>query len=166
MKKIALALTLLATPVMAAVPAPKASITTLATLPITIENPYDEAANPDAAVAAAFAKAKKSGKRVLLDLGGNWCPDCKVLANFMALPEIKRFVDRHYEVVMVDVGRFNKNLQVPARFGFTERLKGVPTVIVADADGKVVNRADVFATTSARDMTPESLAAYLAKYAK
>jgi hypothetical protein len=84
----------------------------------------------------------------------------------MELPEMRRFMDVHYETVMVDVGRFNRNLQVPARFGFKERLKGVPMLLIATPDGKLVNRNDVFATTNARGMTPKALADYLAKYAK
>jgi thiol-disulfide isomerase/thioredoxin len=166
MRKVALALALLAAPALAAVPAPITSITSLRQLPIVIQRPYDERANADAQVTAAFARAKKSGKRVLLDLGGNWCPDCIVLANFIALPEIHRFVTAHYETAYVDVGRFDRNLQVPARFGFTKQLQGVPMLLVAAPDGKLVNRGDVFATTDASHMTPASLAAYLAKYAR
>ncbi len=105
MKKIALLAFLAVTPAFAEVPAPKPSIASLADLPVVIKAPYDEAANADDAVAAAFAKAKVSHKLVLIDLGGNWCPDCIVLANFLRLPEVERFVDRHYEVVAVDVGR-------------------------------------------------------------
>jgi hypothetical protein len=89
-----------------------------------------------------------------------------VLANFMALPQVHRFVAAHYETVYVDVGRFDRNLQVPARFGFTRRLQGVPMLLVAEPDGKPVNRNDVFATTDASHMTPASLADYLAKYAR
>jgi len=150
---------------MAAVPAPKPSIATLADLPVVVTAPYDEAADADAVVAAAFAKAKADHKRVLLDLGGNWCPDCIILANFLQLPEIKAFVARHYVVAAVDVGRFDKNLQVPARFGYTTRLKGVPTVLIAGPDGKLINGSDVFAFTDARHMTPQALADYLAKWA-
>lgn len=160
-----LAFLLAATPALAAVPAPKPSIATLADLPVVVNTPYDEKADADAAVAAAFAKAQATHKRVLLDLGGNWCPDCIILANFLRLPEIKAFVDRHYVVAAVDVGRFNRNLQVPARFGYTTRLKGVPTVLIAGADGTLVNGNDVFAFTDARHMTPQALADYLAKWA-
>ena len=63
---------------------------------------------------------------MLIDLGGNWCPDCVVLANLMLLPELKPFLAVHFEIVSVDVGRFDKNLQIPARFGITQRLEGVP----------------------------------------
>jgi hypothetical protein len=166
MRELALALALLVTPTLAAIPAPKPSIASLRQLPIVIQRPYDEGADATAQVAAAFARAKKSGKQVLLDLGGNWCPDCIVLANFMALPGMRRFAAAHYETVYVDVGRFDRNLQVPARFGFTKRLQGVPMLLIAGADGKLVNRGDVFATTDASHMTPTSLAAYLAKYAR
>jgi thiol-disulfide isomerase/thioredoxin len=155
---------LTAAPAFAGVPAPKASIETLAQLPVVITKPYDEKADASADVAAAFERAKRNKKLVLIDLGGNWCPDCIVLANFLELPEIKAFVSKHYEVVAVDVGRFDKNLQVPARFGFTDRLKGVPTILVSRVDGTLVNKDNVFAATSARKMTPKDLSEYLARW--
>ena len=164
MKKL-LAILLLTTPAFAAVPAPKLSITDFKQLPVVLTQPYDEGANADAAVAAAFARAQKSHRRVLIDLGGNWCVDCIVLANFLKLPEMQRFMAAHYEVVTVDVGRFNRNLQIPARFGITKRLEGVPALLIATPDGKLVNGTDVFATASASEMTPKSVADYLAKYA-
>ena len=165
MKKLAFAMLLFATPVLAAVPAPKPSIAKLEQLPVLTMQPYDEAANADAQVAAAFARAQKSHKRVLIDLGGNWCADCIILANFMKLPEMHRFMAAHYEEVSVDVGRFNRNLQIPARFGFTKRLEGVPALLIATPDGKLVNGDNIFATADARNMTPQALADYLARYA-
>ena len=83
MRRLALALLLLTAPALAAVPAPKPSITSLQQLPIATMRPYDEKADANLLVERAFAKARKSGKRVLIDLGGNWCPDCIVLANFL-----------------------------------------------------------------------------------
>jgi thiol-disulfide isomerase/thioredoxin len=75
-------------------------------------------------VAAAFDRARKSHKRVLLDLGGNWCPDCIVLANVMRLPMMQRFMAAHYEFASVDVGRFRQESADPARFGFTAAADG------------------------------------------
>ena len=167
MKKILLSVALLvAIPAAQAATAPKPSIATLQQLPVVTMQPYDETANADAQVAAAFARAQKSHKRVLIDLGGNWCVDCIVLANFLKLPEMQRFMAAHYEVVTVDVGRFNRNLQIPARFGVTKKLEGVPALLIATPDGKLVNGKDVFATASASEMTPKSVADYLAKYAQ
>jgi thiol:disulfide interchange protein len=151
-------------PVRAATP-PKPSIANFEQLPVVTLQPYDEAVNADAQVAAAFARAQKSHKRVLIDLGGNWCVDCLVLDNFVRLPEMRRFMAAHYEEVLVDVGRFNRNLQIPARFGITKRLEGVPALLIVTPDGKLVNGGDIFATAEAHDMTPQAVAAYLAKYA-
>jgi thiol:disulfide interchange protein len=165
MRKLASAILLFATPALAAVPAPRPSIASLQQLPVVLMQPYDEHANADAAVAAAFGRAKKSRKRVLVDLGGNWCVDCVVLANFLKLPEMQRFMAAHYEMVAVDVGRFDRNRQIPTRFGVTGQLKGVPALLIATPDGKLVNGNDIFATADASAMTPQALADYLAKYA-
>ena len=157
---------LLALPAQAAT-APHMKLASLATLPVVTTHPYDEKANADAAVAAAFAKARKSGKRVLIDLGGNWCGDCLVLANLMELPELKPFMRAHYEMVSVDVGRFDKNLQVPARFGITQRLEGVPSILIVEPDGKtLVDAGHISALADARHMTPQGLADWLAQWAK
>ncbi|MEI9890287.1 MAG: thioredoxin domain-containing protein [Caulobacteraceae bacterium] len=108
-------------------------------------------------MAKARAAAKARHKLLLIDLGGNWCPDCRVLAGTVELPEIKAFVDQHYEVVTVDVGRFNHNLQVPAKYGFNTRLKGVPTLLVVDPKtNKLLNPDDVFALSSAGSMSPQA----------
>ena len=148
--------------------APKISIDKIAQLPVVERAPYDPNANADAAVDAAFARAKTSGKRVLIDLGGNWCGDCIVLANLMQLPELKVFMAAHFEFVSVDVGRFDRNLQIPSRFGVADRLKsgGVPSIIVAEPDGTFVNRDDISALEDARHMTPQAIADWLAQWAK
>lgn len=163
MKKLIVAALMLAMPASAATL--KSPIATMEQLPVVLMQPYDERANADAAVTAAFERAKKSHKRVLIDLGGNWCVDCVVLANFVEQPGVKKFVAAHYEWVAVDVGRFDRNLQVPARFGLTKRLTGVPTIIIATPDGKQVNQNDVFVLSDARSMTPQAVADYLGKYA-
>jgi thiol-disulfide isomerase/thioredoxin len=165
MRQSLFALLLFATPALAAVPAPTPSIGSLQQLPVVVMQPYDEQADADAAVQDAFNRAKKSHKRVLIDLGGNWCVDCIVLANFLKLPEMHRFMDVHYEVVAVNVGRFDRNQQIPARFGITGRLQGVPALLIVTPEGKLVNGGDVFATSDAHTMTPKALANYLAKYA-
>jgi thiol-disulfide isomerase/thioredoxin len=163
---VALPILLLALPAFAA-PAPKVHIATLQALPVPLPYPYDEKANADAAVAAAKARAKAQGKLLLIDLGGNWCGDCRVLAGVMALPEVKRFVEKHYVEVAVDVGRFDRNLQIPAHYGITKRLEGVPSLLIVDPKtDKLINRNRVSALADARSMTPQALANWLAQWTK
>ena len=150
-----------------AVRAPHVGIATLGDLPIVERAPYDETANADDMVDAALARAKTSGKLVLIDLGGNWCGDCIVLANMMRLPEVKSFIAAQYEVAIVNVGRFDTNLQIPARYGIFTRLEGVPSVLIVDAkSGALVNAGHIAALADARSMTPQSIADWLAIWAK
>lgn len=161
----ALTVALLATvPVVAQVVAPTVTLSDIKDLPQPLPLPYDEAADADADVAAAFARAKASGKRVMLNFGGDWCPDCRVLAGIMELPEVKAFLDTHYELVKIDVGRFDKNLHIPKSYG-VEKLRGVPSVMIVTADGTLVNATDSSELASARKMSPQAIADWLAKYA-
>jgi thiol-disulfide isomerase/thioredoxin len=155
-----------AAPSLAAAP-PKVGIASFAELKTPLPYPYDEAANADAQVAKARARAKAQHKLLLIDLGGNWCGDCRVLAGTAELPAVRAFIDKHYELVTVDVGRFERNLQIPAHYGFTKRLVGVPTLLVVDPrTDALLNRNDVFALSDAGSMTPQALADWLAKWPK
>lgn len=167
MRRIALVLAALAAlPLPAAsATAPRLSIASLGELSVP-DAPYDTKADADAAVDAAIARARKSGKLVLIDLGGNWCPDCRILAGLMELPEMRAFLKAHYELVSVDVGRFDRNLQIPARYGITRRLEGVPAVLIATPEGKLLDAGHVAALADARHMTPQALADWLAQWAK
>jgi thiol:disulfide interchange protein len=143
------------------------SIQELSQLPTPLPYPYDEKANADAQVNAVLAKAKAEHKLAFIDLGGNWCGDCRVLASLMELPEVKRFVETHYVVTQVDVGRFNKNLQIPARWGITTRLEGVPAVLIVDPNtNALVDKGHIAALADARHMTPQGIGDWLAQWTK
>ena len=102
---------------------------------------FDPKADAAAAVDAALAAARQSGKRVLLVMGSNDCHDSAWFANLVAS---ERFapVRARYHIVYADIGMPHRgivrNADVPKRFGF--KIKGTPTVAILDADGRVLNR--------------------------
>jgi len=150
-----------------AMAAPHVSTRTLEKLPTPLPLPYNQGQPAMAAVDAAFAKAKAGDKRVIVDLGGNWCGWCRILAGVMALPEVKPFVEANFEVVSVDVsskkGQTDRNLAVVNRFGM-QKVKGFPWLVVAEPDGKVLaSSSDV---TDERHQTPQAMVDWLAKFAK
>lgn len=146
---------------------PRVGITSFEQLAKPLPLPYDEQANADAQVAAAKARAKARRKLLLIDLGGNWCLDCRLLAGTMDTGTLKAFVDKHYEVVTVDIGRFDKNLQVPAHYGITKRLEGVPSLLIVDPrTDKLINAGRTAALADARSMSPQGLADWLAQWVK
>ena len=159
-------LLLAATPALAlAATAPRVKATSFEQLAKPLPLPYSEAANADAAIAAAKARALKAHKKLLIDLGGNWCLDCRLLAGTIELPELKTWVRQHYEVVTVDVGRFDRNGQVPARYGITGRLAGVPALLIVDPrTDRLLNKGSETALSDARSLTPQGLADWLARW--
>src|SRR5215469_13165065 len=64
----------------------------------------DAARDIDAAVAAA----RQDGKRVLLDFGADWCPDCRVLGGLFEDASVAPIVSANFHVVRIDVGRRDK----------------------------------------------------------
>jgi thiol-disulfide isomerase/thioredoxin len=142
-------------------------IASFSQLPQPLPLPYVENVDADRDVAAALARARVKHRLLLIDLGGNWCLDCRILAGTIGVEPLKRWVAAHYEVVTVDIGRFDRNLQIPARYGITGRLEGVPALLVVDPrTNKLLNARHVAALADARSMTPQALADWLASWTR
>jgi thiol:disulfide interchange protein len=144
--------------------APRVSAASIDQLPQPLPLPYDAAADAHRAVDQARAEARRTGKRLLIDMGGNWCLDCRVLAGILQLPELRPFVARHFVVVAVDIGRYDKNLDIADRFA-AHYDRGAPAVLVVDPrSGKLLNPGRTLALTDARHLTPQALADWLAQW--
>lgn len=99
--------------------------------------PYDEAADAPAEVSAAFARANDNGKLVFLQFGANWCPDCRHFARLLDDPANADYVKTHFEVVKIDVGRWDRNDALVERYG-DPTAEGIPAAVVLRADGSEV----------------------------
>lgn len=104
--------------------------------------PYAASADAAAELDAALARAKASGKRVLLVLGANWCHDSRALAGWLETPRFAALTAQAYEVVFVDVGMpqtgEGRNLDIARRFGL-DTMKNTPALLVLTPDGRAVN---------------------------
>jgi thiol-disulfide isomerase/thioredoxin len=96
---------------------------------------YDEQADGRKQVAAALAQAKKENRRVLIQWGANWCGWCKWLAGTMKSDAaLRRKLQYEYDVVHIDVGRFDKHKELAAELGAD--FKAIPFLTILDAEGK------------------------------
>ena len=98
---------------------------------------YNEHADARRDIATAISQASKAGKNVVLIFGANWCPDCHALDEQMHRPALARLIARDYVVVKIDVGRFDKNLDVGREYG-VPISKGIPAMAVLDPHGKLL----------------------------
>jgi thioredoxin 1 len=124
---------------------------------------YDEHADAKAEVNAAIAKAKAEHKRVILDFGGNWCGDCKVLDINFHKPENQELLAKYYLLVDIDIGRFDKNMDIGDRFGVPIK-KGVPALAVVDGNGKTVLAQTGGEFADMRHMDPGVVHEFLEKW--
>jgi thioredoxin 1 len=85
----------------------------------------------------ALQRAKAQHKRVILDFGGNWCGDCKVLDIYFHDPANKTLLEENFELVDVNIGRYDVNRDIAARYGIPLE-RGVPALVVLSAEGKVL----------------------------
>ena len=101
---------------------------------------FDPARDPAKDVAAAAAEAKSQNKRVLVDVGGEWCVWCHLMDDFFAAnPDVRSVLDANYVMVKVNWSRENKN---EAFLDKLPKIKGYPHLFVLDGDGKLVHSQD------------------------
>ncbi len=109
---------------------------------------YNEDLNPIEQIDEALAKARKEGKNVVCQVGGNWCPWCLRFADFISRDStISQVIDQNYVYIHVNYNpRKTENdkekaqqtesmlrrLNNPVRFGF-------PVFVVMDENGKVIH---------------------------
>ncbi len=98
-----------------------------------------------------FAKAKaqsaKDGKPILMEFtGSDWCPPCKALhKNVLTSDAFKKQIPAKLVLLKLDNPR-NKSKQTPEEIAQYKKLskeykvRGVPTIIIADAKGKEQHR--------------------------
>jgi thioredoxin 1 len=98
---------------------------------------YAANANAHADIANAIRTAVREHKRILLDFGGNWCGDCQVLDIYMHQPPNNEILAQHYVVVHVDIGRFDKNLDLARKYNVPIKL-GVPALAVLSSHGRLL----------------------------
>jgi thioredoxin 1 len=100
-------------------------------------NIYPEAAQAKIDLNAALAASAASHKRVILDFGGNWCPDCHVLDRYFHDSTNQPILDANYILVYINIGRMNENLDIAERYRIPLR-KGVPALAVLGERGELL----------------------------
>ena len=105
----------------------------------------------------AMAQAKTEKKLVLLDFtGSDWCPPCKNLhKTVLTSEEFTKFAKEN--LVLVDVDFPKSKPQTPELKAANQELskkyavRGYPTIIVLDADGKELFKKVGYGGTPAKD---------------
>lgn len=113
--------------------------------------PYDESVDAKAAVRVALDDAKSDNRPVLVIFGANWCDDCRALDTALKTDRTAALMSRDFHVVKVDVGNFNRNLDVDRAYGDPIK-KGIPAAVVLSPDAQVLYATRAGELADARKM--------------
>jgi thiol:disulfide interchange protein len=96
-------------------------------------NVYDPARDPAKDIKDAIAEATQSKRRILLEVGGDWCIWCHIMDNlFEGHSKLAKLRDTHYVRVKVFYGEENANRDFLAQY---PRILDYPHFFVLDSDG-------------------------------
>lgn len=125
---------------------------------------YDEKADGNRQIEEALGKARKEGKRILLQFGANWCGWCHKLHHlFESDARIAGKLKQEYIVVQVDVNN-GHNADVDEKFGKPTRF-GLPVLVVLDAEGKPLVTQDTGKLEDGDHHDPDRVFAFLNQWA-
>jgi len=124
---------------------------------------FDPGRDADRDIREAVAEAGRSGRRVLLDVGGTWCVWCRRLDTlFVTRTDIAEFRDRNFVTVKVNYSKENKNEKVLSRY---PKIPGYPHLFVLEADGRLLHSQDTGELEGGKGHDPEKVLAFLKEWA-
>ena len=121
---------------------------------------YNESADAHEEIHDALARAATEHKRVLLDFGGNWCGDCKVLDIYFHQQPNADLLAHNFVLVDIDIGHMDKNVDVAQKYDVPLK-RGVPALAVLDSHGHLLYSQKNGEFEAMRRMDPESVTNFL-----
>ena len=101
---------------------------------------FDPLRDPKADLAAAVITATKENKRIILDVGGEWCGWCVYMDKFFYQnPALDKLRSDNYVWVKVNMSPENENTAFLS--AYPER-QGYPHLYVLETDGKLLHSQD------------------------
>lgn len=98
-------------------------------------NLYNPGENADSALNKAIADAKKSGKYVFVQIGGNWCKWCLLFHDFITNDkQVDSLIKSSFVVLHLNFSPENKNKDLLTDLGFPQRF-GFPVFCILDENG-------------------------------
>ena len=123
---------------------------------------FDPARDAVTDVAMAVAQAKQQGKRVLVDVGGEWCAWCRIMDRFFAENTRARSLrDASYVWVKVNWSRENRNETL---LSLWPKIDGYPHLFVLEADGSLLHSQDTSLLEQGRGYDAGKFIAFLERW--
>lgn len=130
----------------------------------SLVNVYDPARNPADDLSQAIVLAQKENKRIMLELGGDWCIWCRYMEEFYSTHNaILQYRVENYVLIKVNVSEENSNAEFLSQFA---EVAGYPHIFILDSDGTFLHSQNTAELEDGADSyVPEVFMAFLQKWA-
>lgn len=105
----------------------------------------------------------EQNKQSIIIFGANWCPDARLLEAVMQLKLIKKYLDRHSNILHIDVGDYEINTELFNVFDKNIR-DGIPRIFIMDRKGRNINLQDNDTMRKARELSTQDIFDYFQKF--
>jgi thioredoxin-related protein len=123
---------------------------------------YDPKRDAAADIQDAIKEAQRTKKRILLEVGGQWCSWCHTLDRFFEThPDLLALREKTFVTVKINFSEDNANKEVLSRY---EAIPGYPHIFVLDSDGKFLHSQGTSPLESGKSYDLERLTAFLKKW--
>jgi len=125
---------------------------------------YDPARDAARDIEAAGVEARRTHKRILVEVGGNWCSWCRLMDRFYQQhAELLALRERHFILVKADYSSENKNKAVFSKF---PKIPGTPHIFVLDEDGKLLHSQNTDELEQGQGYNLEKFTAFLKTWSR
>lgn len=97
-----------------------------------------------------------ANKQPILMFGANWCPDCRIFAGTMNIPKIKAYIEEKFNVLYIDVKRYEINMHLMEEYGIPS-AEGIPRLLVFDKEKNLLNNSRTAEWRTARDRSSQEI---------
>ncbi len=88
----------------------------------------------------AIARAQKENKRIILDVGGEWCSWCRLMDNYLIRnTELGKLRDNNFIWVKINMSEENENKEFLSKY---PAATGYPHLYVLEEDGTLLKSKD------------------------
>jgi thiol:disulfide interchange protein len=124
---------------------------------------FDPTRDAKADLATAVQTAAKSGKNIILDVGGEWCSWCVFMDNFFIKnPDLAKLRDTNYVWVKINFSKENENKEFLSAY---PEPAGYPHLFVLDPAGKLLQSQDTSELEEGKGYNLDKFMEFLKKWA-
>lgn len=124
---------------------------------------YDPRRDAQKDINDAIAEALRSGKRVLLEVGGEWCVWCRIMDKYFDEHlKLTEFREKNFITVKINFSPENQNKEVLSRY---PEIPGYPHIFVLDENGKLLHSQDTSLLESGKSYDLDKFFAFLKEWA-